>query len=96
MSWESLDTYQQLVEMHPDLNEKAQHEAFTKFLNRMWTKPTTYGEFARAYMEFTTSDNLTFPKLNALSTAKKANTRRKRSKRSRRRRSRRKRKPKKA
>lgn len=93
MSWESLETYQQLVETHPDLNEKNHREAFTEFVNRMWTKPDTYAAFAKAYMEFTTSNTLTFPKLNAIAKEQKSKSRRNRSKRSRRRRSRRKRKP---
>ena len=92
MTWESTDTYQALVETHPDLNNQGHSEAFGKFLNRMWTKPATYNEFAKAYMEFTTSDKLTFPKLNALSPQKNSSTRRKRNKRSRRSRSRRNRK----
>jgi hypothetical protein len=91
MTWESLDTLQQLVELHPELKEQHHREAFDSFINRMWTKPATYSEFAKAYMEFTTNSKLTFPKLNALASAQKNTSRRKRSKRSRRRRSRRKR-----
>ena len=94
MTWDSLDTYQQFVEMHPDLNEQKHREAFTHFLNRMWTKPATLTEFTKAYMEFTTSANdaLTFPKLNALKPAQTSNSCRKKTKRTRRRRSRRNRK----
>jgi hypothetical protein len=93
MTWESLETFQELVEAHSDLQSNQSHrEAFTKFLNRMWTKPNTYNDFARAYMEFTTSNKLTFPKLRALPTANKSPARKRRSKRSKRRRSHRKRK----
>jgi hypothetical protein len=90
MSWESSETYQQLVEMHPDLNENYHRDAFDKFLERMWTKPATFSEFAQAYMEFTTKRKLTFPKLKALEPAETKNTRSRTSRRSRRRSSRRK------
>ncbi len=84
MSWESLDTYQKLVEMQPVLNEQDHREAFSRFLDRMWTKPATYREFTRAYMEFTTPHTLTFPKLSARAAAKTNNSKSKRSRRSRR------------
>ena len=96
MTWEAMDTYQQLVEMHPDLNDQRHSTAFAGFLDRMWTKPATYTEFAKAYMEFTTSDKLTFPKLRALAPMQNNSTQRKKTKRTRRRRSRRNRKPKNA
>ena len=31
MSWESIDTYQQLVELQPDLNEQKHSQAFHVF-----------------------------------------------------------------
>jgi hypothetical protein len=93
MTWESNESYHQLVQMHPNLKETSHREAFAVFVNRMWTKPETLTDFARAYMEFTTSNTYTFPKLKALYQEEQKKDKKPRS--SRRRRSRRRRKPKK-
>jgi hypothetical protein len=93
MTWESTESYHQLVQMHPDLEETTHKQAFAAFVNRMWTKPETLADFARAYMEFTTSHTYTFPKLKALYPEEQQKPNK--SRRSRRRRSRQRRKPKK-
>jgi hypothetical protein len=94
MSWETIESYQELVKMHPDLQVPSHREAFHQFLDRMWTKPNTLIEFSKAYMEFTTADQLTFPKLRILAPEPEPSTppRSNRSRRSRRSRSRRSRK----
>lgn len=88
MSWDSMEDYQQLVETHPKLKDSQQEQAFKAFLDRMWTKPTTFNELAKAYMEFTTPEKLTFPKLTAMSAAHIEEPSKKQSRRSRKRRSR--------
>jgi hypothetical protein len=92
MSWESMDTYKQLVELHPNLSEKVHRDAFHQFLDRMWTKPNTLNDFAKAYMEFTTKETLAFPKLSELTPDLTVAEENRQSKRSKRRRQRRRRK----
>ena len=75
MTWESLEPYQKLVKLQPSLTDEKHSADFYAFLDRMWTKPSTLNEFARAYMEFTTSTEYKFPKLKALTSQDKNNRR---------------------
>ncbi len=90
MSWSELDDYQRLIREHPKLQNTAAQQSFERYMDNMWEKPTSYAEIMQAYLEFSTSDKLTFPKLKALRTASQSGgakkSRRRRSRRSRRKR----------
>ncbi len=88
MSWESTESYEQLLEMQPELKDTHHQQAFHEFVARMWTKPSTFIEFTQAYMEFTTPRKLTFPKLQARAPKENVSKPARKSRRSRRRSSR--------
>lgn len=85
-----IDPYQQLIEEFPELQNVAHKEAFDKYIERMWTKPSRLKDYFQAYLEFTTPEKPTFGKLNAMNIgAKKQAPAPKKSKRRRSRRGRR-------
>ena len=58
--------YQRLIGDYPKLQNQEHREAFDKFLARMWTKPTTFKHYLRAYLEFITPEKPVFRRLNDL------------------------------
>jgi len=56
--------YQQLIESYPGLQDREHKEAFDKFVARMWTKPTSFKHYLRAYLEFSTPEKPTFRRLD--------------------------------
>ena len=82
--------YPQLVEHYPELQDTAHRAAFDKFVERMWTKPTTYKAYLQAYLEFTTPEKPAYRKLNDME-KRRRQTKQSSKRKRRRRRSRRKR-----
>lgn len=62
--------YQQLIAHCPELQDEAYREAFNRFVERMWTKPTSFEAYLQAYLEFSTPKKLTFGRLDDLDAAK--------------------------
>lgn len=58
--------YQRLIEDYPKLQNEKHREAFDKYVARMWTKPTSFKHYLRAYLEFTTPEKPEFRRLNDL------------------------------
>jgi len=63
--------YQQLIEDYPKLQDQEHRAAFDKFVARMWTKPTSFKHYLRAYLEFLTPEKPTFRRLNDLDNKKR-------------------------
>jgi hypothetical protein len=58
--------YQRLIEDYPKLQNQEHREAFDKYVARMWTKPTSFKHYLRAYLEFLTPEKPVFRRLNDL------------------------------
>lgn len=62
--------YQRLIKDYPKLQNREHREAFDRFVARMWTKPTSFKHYLRAYLEFTIPEKPAFRRLDDLSETK--------------------------
>lgn len=80
MDWIDSEDFQKLVAAYPKLEDPQHRDAFVAYVENMWSRPKTYADFLRAYLEFETPAKPTFRRLRDTSRSRKKKRRRGRRK----------------